>query len=451
MRRLIRNACVISLDPDVGDHPRADILIEGSRISAIRPDIKADDIAESIDAHGQIAIPGFVDAHRHSWQSTIRNLNSDMFFYEYVTGINPRYGSVHRPQDKYAGVHLGALEALECGVTTLIEYGIAVESPDDSDAMIEALRDAGLRAKYCHGVASDWQKWWTNSDLRHPMDDARRLRAQHFSSEDQLLTFGLALRGPEFTTSETNRDDFHNARDLGCRITLHINRGGAIAAMKDYLGSDTCYVHCCGSTEEELLMIKASGGHVNVTPECEMGMHAPPVTHKLYKLGMKPSLGVDGAGTVSADMFAQMRMAYAELRMQILQEGYLKDGRPPFNCPVSTRDALEWATIEGARQFGMEDKIGTLTPGKQADIVLLRTDGMNMTPLNHPVAAAVMNTSVRDVDTVLVAGQVKKRGGALVGVDVARAKKLAIEARDYVFDKAGWPDFPARSPQAPHL
>lgn len=441
MRRLIRNVLAITMDQELGDLHGVDILIEDDRITAIGPQLDVSEVAEIIDGRGFIAIPGFVDAHRHSWQTTIRGLNSDMFFYEYVTTLNPRYGAAHRPQDKYAGVHLGALDALDAGVTTLVEYGIAVESPDDSDAMIDALQDAGVRAMYCHGVASDWHRWWTDSALPHPMDDARRLARDRFSSRGGLIDLGIALRGPEFTTPETNRRDFQEARDLGLRITLHIKSAGAIEAMKSYLGPDTCYVHCCESTDDELKMIRDSGGHVNVTPECEMGMHAPPVTHRLFKLGMVPSLGVDGAGTVSADMFVQMRMAYQELRMQILREGIEREGKPPFKCPVTTRDALRWGTLEGARQFGLDDRIGSLTPGKQADIVLLRTDGMNMTPLNHPVAATVMNASVRDVDTVLVAGKVVKRGGALVSADVERAKRLAVEARDYLYAQVGPPEF----------
>ena len=447
-RTLIRNACIVSVDPEVGDHARADILIEGERIVAVGPDLPVDDLAETIDAAGMIACPGFVDAHRHTWQTTIRNLNSDMFFYQYVTEVNPRYGAAHRPQDKYAGVLLGCLDGLDSGVTTVVEYGIAVEGPEDNDAMIAALKDSGVRAVFCHGVPSDWGKWWTNSDHRHPMQDARRIRRDYFPGSDGLITFGMALRGPEFTTPEANRDDFAAARELDARITLHIKDARAIERMRDYLGDDTCYVHCCGSTELDLTLIRDSGGHVNVTPECEMGMHAPPVTHRLHKLGMRPSIGIDGAGTISSDMFTQARMIYQELRMQILREGLERDGRPPFHCPVSTRDALEWATIEGARQFGLEGRIGSITPGKQADILLIRTDGLNMTPLNHPVAAIIMNASVRDVDTVLIAGQVKKRGGVLVGVDVERAKRLAVEARDHVFKIAGAPEFIAFRPQA---
>jgi cytosine/adenosine deaminase-related metal-dependent hydrolase len=438
-RKLIKNACVITLDHAVGDFKRADILIEDDVIAAVGPNIAADD-AEIIEAGNMIAVPGFVDAHRHSWQTTIRNMNSDMTFVEYVTQLNPKYGPVHAPEHKYAGVLVGALEALDAGVTTIVEYGISVEGPDDSDAMVEALQDAGVRGFYCHGVPSDWQKWWVDCPHPHPADDAKRVRSKYFSSDDSILKFGMALRGPERTTPDINRHDFELARELGSRITLHIDAPGAIESMRDYLGPDTCYVHCCRCSDLDLELIRDSGGHINITAECEMGLHNAPVTKKVLDLGMKPSLGVDGGGTISGDMFMPMRITLQEVRMRYLVEGW-EAGGPLWKFPISTRDALEWGTIEGARQFGMEDRIGTLTPGKQADIVLIRHDSLHMSPVNHPVAAVVQSASARDVDTVLIAGRIKKRHGKLVGVDVERARRLIYEARDHVFAQGGQPDY----------
>jgi cytosine/adenosine deaminase-related metal-dependent hydrolase len=437
-RTIIRDACVITMDPVIGDFPNADILIEGDRIAAVAPAIQVDD-AQIIDGSNAIAIPGLVDAHRHSWQTTIRHMNSDMVFMEYVTDLNVRFGKVHKPEHKYAGVLVSALEALNAGVTTIIEYALSVEGPDCSDAMIAGLKEAGVRGLYCHGVPSDWVKWWTNSDIPHAAEDARRVRARHFTSDDALLGFGMALRGPEFTTPETNRRDFALARDLDARITLHIEAPGAIESMRDYLGPDTCYVHCCRSTDLDLELIRDSGGHINVTPECEMGMHNAPVTKKLLDAGMLPSLGVSGAGTISGDMFIPMRMAYQEVRMRFLEEGWRAGGHL-WNSPVTTRDALAWGTIEGARQFGLEDRIGTLTPGKQADIALLRHDSLHMSPMNHPVAAVVLSAGPADVDTVFVAGKIKKRHGKLVGVDVDRIRRLIYETREYLFEQAGRPD-----------
>ena len=438
-RKIIKQTCAITLDPAVGDFACADILIEGEKIVAIAPHILADD-AEIIDGTNTIAVPGFVDAHRHSWQTTIRNMNSDMTFMEYVTQLNPKYGEIHKPEHKYIGVLVGALEALDAGVTTIVEYGISVEGPDCSDAMIQGLKEAGVRGLYCHGVPSDWQKWWMDSALPHPADDAHRVCRDHFSASDGLLGFGMALRGPERTLSAVNRDDFALARDLGARITLHVDAPGAIEFMRDYLGDDTCYVHCCRSTQLDLELIRDSGGHVNVTAECEMGMHNAPVTKRLLDAGLRPSLGVDGGGTISGDMFMPMRIAYQEARMRFLEEGWGR-GEPLWRSAITTRDALEWGTIEGARQFGLDDRIGSLTPGKQADIVLLRHDSLHMSPMNHPVAAVVLSASPRDVDTVLIAGKVRKRHGKLVNVDVERARRLIYEARDYLFATAGQPDY----------
>jgi len=251
----------------------------------------------------------------------------------------------------------------------------------------------------------------------------------------------MALRGPERVRPEVNRSDFALARELGARITLHVDAPGAIESMRDYLGPDSCYVHCCRSTDLDLALIRDSGGFVNVTPECEIGMHNAPVTHRLLKHGMAPSLGVDGPGTVSADMFVQMRMAYQEVRMRMLEEGYARDGVPPFKCPITTRDALRWATLEGARQFGLDHRIGTLTPGKKADLVMIRADGLHMSPVNHPVAAVVTAAGPRDVDSVMIGGEFRKRDGRLVGVDTNRAKRLIYEARDYIFSKAGVHEF----------
>jgi 5-methylthioadenosine/S-adenosylhomocysteine deaminase len=438
--KLIKGACIISLDPKVGDFARGDILIEGSKIVAVGPDLAHPEDAKIVDGTDRIAIPGFVDGHRHSWQTTIRNMNSDMTFPEYVTTLNPRYGPLHRPEHKYAGVLVGALEALDAGVTTIVEFGISVECPEDSDAMVEALMEAGVRGLYCHGIPSDWQKWWVNSDLRHPADDAKRVKSKYFSSSDSLLGFGMALRGPERTTPEANRDDFALARELASPITLHVDAPGAIESMRDYLGPDSVYVHCCRCTQLDLELIRDSGGHVNITVECEMGLHNAPVTQKILDMGLKPSLGVDGGGTISGDMFIPMRMTLQEARMRYLADGW-EHNDPIWKFPVNTRDALTWGTLEGARQFGLADKIGSLSPGKQADIVLIRHDSLHMSPMNHPVAAVVQSASARDVDAVLIAGEFKKRDGKLVGVDVARIRRLIYEARDHLYEQGGKPDF----------
>jgi cytosine/adenosine deaminase-related metal-dependent hydrolase len=437
-RKLITNACVITLDPQLGDFPCADILVEGDKIAAVGPHLDAPD-AERIDGTGMIAVPGFVDGHRHTWQTILRHMNADMTFWEYYANELGRYGPLHKPEHRYAGVLAGALESLDAGTTTLVEYALCVEEPEDADSAVEALREAGIRGFYCHGVGADWKKWLNNSDLPHPAEEARRVRAKYFASNDGLLRFGMALRGPQFTTPAVNRRDFDLARDLGARITMHLI-GPGLQAMRDYVGPDTCYVHGTLCTDLELELIRDSGGHVNVATEGEMNKHFGPMTKRLLDKGMRPSLSVDGGGTSSNDMFMAMRLTIQEVRMRYLEEHWQKFGKPLDHLSVTCRDALEWGTIEGARAFGMEDLIGTLTPGKQADIVLVRHDSLHLSPVNHPIASLVQAAGARDVDTVLVAGQVKKRDGKLVGVDLERVRRKLYEARDELFAQGGTPE-----------
>lgn len=437
-RKLITNACILSVDENVGDFVSGDILIEGDRIAAIGPEIKADD-AEVIDASLMIAVPGFVDAHRHCWQSTLRGVISDMTFMEYITTVNMKYGPLNRAEDKYIGVLASCIMALDAGVTSLVEFAVATEGPDDADATVQGLKETGIRGFYCHGVPSDWNKWFSNSDLRHPPEEARRVRSTHFASNDSLIRFGMGMRGPEFVTPEANRDDFALARELDARITIHVDKPGHLATMHDYMGPDTCYVHCSRCNQLDLELIRDTGGHINITAECEMGFHNAPITKQLLDLGMKPSLGVDGGAVNSPDMFMPMRMALQEVRMRYFVENWEATGEPLMKLPVSSRDALGWGTIEGARQFGMEDQIGSLTPGKKADIVLIRHDSLHMSPLNNPPALVVEAASSRDVDTVIVNGVVKKRHGKLVDVDLQRVRRQLYETRDRLFAKGGVP------------
>lgn len=445
-RMLIRGGCVITLDPAVGDFPSGDVLIEDDKIVAVAPRLEVTD-AEVLDATYRLVFPGFVDAHRHTWQTTMRNLNSDMTFFEYFTELLPAIGVIHRPEDMYAGTLLGALEALDAGVTTLVDFGININTPEHSDAIVTALLETGMRGFYGHGLPSDL-KWWRDSDEDHPAD-AKRVREQWFSAEDGLVRFAMALRGPERVTPRANRHDFEFARELGARIILHVDAPGAIESMADYLGPDSVYTHCCRSTDRDFQLIKDSGGYVNVTPECEMGLHNEPITGKALSFGLTPSLGVDGAGTISADMFVQMRMALQQERMRILHESWQAEGKSPYRFPVNTRDALEWATIEGARAMGIDGVTGTLTPGKQADVVLMRADSLQMTPMNHPVAAIVQTASARDVETVLVAGKTLKKDGKLVGVDVDRVRRLVLDTRDHLYATGGVPPASALMPAWP--
>lgn len=435
-RTLIADACVITLDPSLGNFPRADILIEDGRIVQIGPDLGVVDNAERIDASQMIAIPGFVDAHRHASQSVLRGVISDMPFLEYLTTIFPSYAPRFRPEDVYAGVLASGLMALDAGITTMVEFAHALETPEHADATVAALRESGIRAVYSHGTPV--AEMFDRQSVQDP-SEARRVRSTHFSSDNDLVRFGMALRGPELVGPDVNRADFQLARELDSRVTLHIIGAGGIEQMRDFLGDDTCYVHCSHSTDHELRLIRDSGGGVNVPAECDMSFHAAPITKKLISLGMKPSLGIDGGGVNSPDMFTASRFALQEARMREYEEYRLQSSEMKPTLSTVSRDALEWGTIQGARHFGLDDLTGTLSLGKQADIVLVRHDSLHMSPANDPLSTLVETAGPRDVDTVMVAGRIKKRDGKLVGADVQRVRRMLYEARDRLFSEVGVP------------
>jgi len=439
-RTLIHNGVVITLDPKLGDLEGADILVEGEEIVAVGHDLGVED-AEVIDAEGCIVIPGFVDTHRHTWQAPVRNLASDWSLLEYFAGLHNGLSPHFRPQDTYAGNLLGATESIDAGVTTLVDWSHNLRTPEHADAAVAALRDGGGRAVFAHGGGADQWDVIPPNPLPHP-EDARRVRDEHFSSEDGLVTMALALRGPRYTTREVARHDWQLARDLELAITVHVGDGeygesGEVAWLNSegLLNPRTTYVHCNTSSDEELRLIADSGATASVATDVEMQMgHGWPATGRLLDVGIRPSLSIDVCSSISGSFFSLMRTTLSTQRA-IDNETARKEGTPLGTEPprLSCRDVLEFATIEGARAAGLDHKIGTLTPGKQADIVVVRADGISMTPLNNPLGALIYNGHSGLVDTVMVGGQVVKRDAVLVEESKSgRARKLAEETRDHL-------------------
>lgn len=454
-RYLLRGGCVITLDRELGDFTRGgDVLIEGSRIVEVGPHIDASD-CQVVDATGMLVIPGFVDTHRHTWQAQIRNIAGDWTLAEYLQGIRADLGPRYRPQDVYAGNLIGVLEGLDAGITTLVDWSHIMNSPQHADAAIDALIESGSRALFAYGTPNDenTDAWHFESTIPHS-EDVRRVQKTYFSSNNQLVTLGMAVRGPQFSTMDITENDWKLARELGLRMTVHVGDGAwglkyrPIEALNErkLLGPDTTYVHCTTLPHNQLQLIADSGGTASISPEIEMHMgHGFPATGRLMKVGVRPSLSIDVCTDISADMFTSMRVCLASERALANQVSL--DAGIPTGIVLTTRDVLEFATVEGARACGMLDKIGTITPGKQADIVLIRTTGLNLTPLNNPIAAVVLAAHPGDVDTVFVGGKLIKQGGRFVSIDVERAKKLAIESRDYLFTQAGVSNLEAWHPR----
>jgi 5-methylthioadenosine/S-adenosylhomocysteine deaminase len=439
---LIRGGCVLTMDPRIGDFDRADLLIDGSMIAEVAPHIDAPG-AEIVEADAMIVIPGLVNTHHHMWQGAIRNVAIDFtigeYFAKFMSVIAPRF----TPADVYAGDLMSALEGLNAGVTTFLDWCHVPNSPEHADEAVRALKDSGARAVFAYGppLGQGVREWFYQSRLTHP-DDVRRMRRQHFASNDQLVTFALALRGPDFTLPEVNLHDFALARELAAPITMHIGaQGGApdgVLKLKraNLLGGDINHVHVTISSDEEMRMIADSGGTVSVTPIAEMMMGVgAPVTGRLLAAGVRPGLGIDTLTGSSGDMFGQMRAALAMERMTEAAGAWAR-GEQYSSVQLTARQVLELATLEGARTLWLDSKIGSLTPGKQADVVLLRADDLNMAPIRgtrSAVSAVVMNADTANVDSVFVAGSPLKRGGRMLA-DLDRARKLAAASSARLFE-----------------
>src|SRR5438093_580164 len=321
-RMLIRGGYVLTLDPEIGDFPGGDLLIEDGKVEAIAPSLEVED-AEVIDATDRIVLPGFVDTHRHTWQTPVRGVLPCCTLDEYFTHMLGNIGTHYRAEDVYAANFVGALEALNAGITTLLDWSHVNNTPEHSDEAIRGLDESGIRGVYAHGVPVGGE-WWSYSSLEHP-EDIRRLRERYFSSEDQLLTLALAARAPGNTAPEVARHDWQLARDIGARISVHV--GMRLTGVHVHhvlnlqelglMGPDTTYIHCTDSTDEELDLIAESGGTASIAPFVEMLMgHGYPPTGRLLARGVRPTLSVDVVSSVPGEMFTQMRTALVADRIR---------------------------------------------------------------------------------------------------------------------------------------
>ncbi|MGH8945953.1 MAG: amidohydrolase family protein [Acidimicrobiia bacterium] len=432
-RKLIRGGTVLSLDPNIGDFTTADVLVDGEKIAAVGPSLQAPD-AEVIDATGMIVLPGFVDTHRHIWEGLLRNIGTDVPLEgrtSYISFVLHKLAPAFRPEDAYVGNLVSALGAIDAGITTLLDWSHIQGSPAHTNAVIQALRDSGMRAVFAYGFP-----WWGKWEERQPSWFVRAA-TEHFNTKDQMLTLALAAPGPEFTDFEVSRDHWKLARETGARISTHVGVGsyGLDAKVQEMgeaglLGPDTTYIHCTTLNDTEIQMIVDTGGTVSLASPVEMMMgHGMPPIQKFLDRGLRPSLSVDVETNVPGDMFNQMRSVLTLQRTQASAQE---------KRPMSTREVLMCVTIEGARANGLDHKVGTLTPGKDADIVMLRTDRMNVTPLNDPVTAVVAGMDTGNVDTVLIAGRIMKRAGKLLYVDWEAVKRVAVDSRDHVIARSGY-------------
>jgi 5-methylthioadenosine/S-adenosylhomocysteine deaminase len=441
MRTLLKGGTVLTLDPKIGNFKQADVLIDGTRIAEVGASLAAGSDVNVIDASNMIVMPGFVDTHRHIWEGILRNIGTDVPLEgraSYLSFILGKLAPAYRPEDAYIGNLVSALGAIDAGITTLLDWSHIQASPDHTDAVVRALQVSGMRAVFAYGFP-----WWGKWEPKQPGWFIRAAK-EHFSSRDQLLTLALAAPGPEFTEFEVARAHWKLARDAGARISVHVGVGtygqeGKLQEMGEagLLKDDTTYIHCTTLNDTEIQMIVDTGGTVSLAAPVEMMMgHGMVPTQKFLDRGLRPSLSVDVETNVATDMFTQMRTVLSLQRALVFNRMLARETNLPQL--LTSLDALEFATIEGARANGLHDRIGTLTPGKEADIIMLRTDRINVMPVNDPIGAVVWGMDSSNIDSVFIAGKPMKRNGELVGVDLNCVEKQVYESRDFVIKKSGF-------------
>jgi cytosine/adenosine deaminase-related metal-dependent hydrolase len=432
-RTLIRGASIITMDAQ-GDLPTGDILVTGDRLTQIAPSIHAED-AQVVDAGGCIIIPGLINAHLHTWQTALRGVASNWTLLEYFQKMHAGLATVFTPEDLHIATLVGAYNQLNCGTTTLADWCHNNRTPAHNDAAVDGLLISGIRAAFFHGTPKPEPKpgetpFW---ELKHPRAEVERLLRAHQSRA--LLSIHAAVLGPHYSTLEVALHDFRMAKELDIIASLH--QGGGPARTPEgwekleaagLLGSHINIVHGHALSDAQLARFCALGMRFTAAPESEMSQgHGHPITGRLRKLGHAPSLGVDLESGMSGDMLSQARIALGMQRS--LDNVAYRDahGSIPPTTTITTREALSWVTIEGARMLRQAHRIGSLAVGKQADLVLIRADDLNIQPLHDAVSAVVMQASLANIDSVMVAGQWKKRHGKLVGVELA-APLAALQA-----------------------
>jgi cytosine/adenosine deaminase-related metal-dependent hydrolase len=442
---LIRNATVLTVDPRNGTLENSDILIKDDRIVAIGQTLPkpSESNVTIIDAQGCIVTPGFVDGHHHMWQQLLRGIATDWSLFDYTVNMRTIYGSLYTPEDVYLSTYVAALSLINNGVTSVLEHCHIINSPDHADAAVRALQDAGIRGTFCYG-------FYANPPLPNQPDqkafshmprlsDAARIRDKYFGENDaaeQLLTFGIAPDEPESLPIEETIAQIRQSRELGARIiTMHVAMGPYDLARRQIvqylanegmLGPDLVFSHGSSFTEGELQAIKESGASIVGTPDTElqMGMGFP-IVFQAFDRGCHTCLGIDITSNQGNDFIAQMRLALQARRAQENEQAF------PLSINRKTTGVLRMGTMGGAEVMRMEDLIGSITVGKKADLILIRCDDIENMPVGDPVGSVVFHSSVKDIDTVIIDGKIKKRNGKLT-VDWERLREEVIRRADRI-------------------
>ncbi|MGE5286848.1 MAG: amidohydrolase family protein [Micromonosporaceae bacterium] len=432
---VIRGGHVMTMDRDLGDIAGGDVHVIGGVIAAVGSGLAAHGV-DTIDARGMIVLPGLVETHWHMWNSLLRCMSGEDPAYGYFrtsTGL----GRVFLPDDMYQGTRLACAEAIYSGITSVHDWCHNVLGPEHVEAGLRALRESGLRGRFSYG-------WAAGQPNDQPMDLAglRRLCGEwDRHSNTGLLSLGMAWRGPGGSNpamvvpEAIYRAEIETARGLDLPVTVHAcgprSAMGQISRLSEagLLGPDLQVVHANMATDAEIRCLAEAGAAVTLSPATELRIgYGFPKTSELLNAGIPTGLSVDTTVLAgNADMFAIMKMTQG-----------IENARAESEFELTSRRALELATIEGARSMGMADHVGSLSPGKRADIIMVSTRSPNLAVFTDPAHMLVAAAQPANVDTVIVDGRVLKRSGVLTVLDPVQIAQAAGAALTAVRARAGW-------------
>jgi 5-methylthioadenosine/S-adenosylhomocysteine deaminase len=428
-RTLFKAGAVITMDPSVPNLATGDVLVDGDRIVEVGANLQVDD-AEVIDAADSIVMPGLIDAHHHMWLGAMRRMMPDVDdLFLYINVVAETLGAHYRPLDMYLSTKLTAIASLDAGITTIIDACHSSRSPGHTDAALDALDDSGIRALHMVGAAMD-----KKASAAHLPADLERLAA-NWNKDDGLVKVGLF--------GQLNLAWWKVARGLDMRILTEfigdLAKLGPEFAEPGVLGSHNIFNHCTRVPQETWKLFADAGVNVTINPRSDalFGFDDESFAYQqAIDHGLTPALGIDLDTAFGSDLFGEMRALFGQQRSAMRYRRFRGEANAP--APISVGKVLEAATVNGARAAGLDRAIGTLTPGKQADIIMVRTNGVGIFPATNAIGTIVQAVERSDVDTVMVAGAIRKRSGKLVGVDVAKLAADVTASRDFLLEASGY-------------
>ena len=437
---LIKNAVIISGNSHQNNDQKQDILVKDGIIVSIEPSIANADHFKEIDATDMLVMPGFVNAHIHTWQTGLRGLAGDWTATNYFRAMHAGLATFFEPEDIYIANLVGALNQINNGVTTLVDWHHCNRTPDHSDAAIDGLEESGIRAVFLHGTPkpdpAPGQPHF--SEVPMPVDEVVRLRSGRMSSSDKKVTMGLAILGPQMAINDVCMQDFKLAKEMDLLTSMH-HSGLQMAGEQSYemaskaglLGEHINIVHGNELLDRDLDILVNDGATFTITAEVEMQMsYGNPLSARLLKKNHSFSIGSDIESAYSPDMFAIARTTMQVERHFISREEQAKTGERPHPIPITTSDAFKWATINGAKDFRLDNKTGTLEVGKKADITFLRNADLNLKNSFNPLHSIICYGHPGNVDTVVIEGDVMKQNGNLNFKDLDnKLSKLELSGR----------------------